>query len=301
MVKVQNGWESRTIDEVETLASKQTSPVSASSPLQRTYQAPYADLMDLYREKSGFQQSSERTTAALSQPLTATHLPSISLSQSRDHPHGTKVTYPTDGDSDSRVHQACAHESGKRRSNPQLQTGAQVPSLAPPLELGSRHHRRPNQCRVQPPRLDTHNASNLSTSSGRSASSTIPATPPSKRTPVMNSSSQKAAAIEKAAMEKDAIETLLFMSSPRNPQYHPSNSQLPNTPLRNHFLAAERHVDFAVDQNLAPSPQKQRALLDTAKLSNEANIDKVLDQMSDDESSSDEDEILISPRHGILG
>ena len=298
MVKVQNGWESRTIDEVESLASQQTSPVSALSPSQRSYQAPYTDMMDLYREKSGFQQSSERTTAASSQPLTATHLPSNSLGRACGYLHSSNLTYPIHGYSDDCMQKPYTQELGKRVMNSEPSTGAPTPSLAPPLELGSRHPRRPNQSRVQPPRIDTHSLSNLSTSSGRSTNSTVLVTPPQKRTSVMKPSSQKAAAIDKAAMEKDAIETLLFMSSPGNSQYHPTNSQLPSTPLRNHFLAAERHVDFAIGESIAPSPQRPRSLLDTMHLGNEANIDKLLDQMSDHESSSD-DEMPIITRHGI--
>ncbi|MCJ1237084.1 hypothetical protein MMC14_005068 [Varicellaria rhodocarpa] len=300
MVKVQNGWESRTIDEVETLASQQTSPVSALSSSQRSYEAPYVDMMDLYRERSGFQQSSERTTAASSQPLTATHLPSNSLGQSSGYQYSSKPTYPISGHSDGSIQKHHTRKSSKQTLTPQSHTGAQAPSLAPPLELGSRHFRRPVQGRVQPPPPDTHSLSNLSTSSSRSASSAVPATPPPKRTPVTKTTSQKDAAIEKAAMEKDAIETLIFMSSPGNSQYHLTNSQLPSTPLRNHFLAAQKRVDFVIDESVASSPQRQRALLDTMHLSNEASIDKLLDQMSDRESSSD-DEMLVSPRHGVPG
>ena len=283
MVKVQKGWESRTIDEIESLTSQQASPVSATSSLPRS--TPRIDPMDTYRERSGFAQSSVRSTAApsyntLSAPTT----------------NGTFGGYsPYAGTHNLGYSQFGSNDTSRQYSAPQqtLQTGHKGPSLAPPFDANPRNPRRSNPNFPQPPPLNTNNLSNISASSSTSAKSATPATPPQRRTPTVRTPSQKA-----TAMEKDAIESLLFMASPGNSQHHPTNSQLPGTPLRKHFLAAEKKVGFA-DENTAPAIPRPKHVLDTVDLGSERNIDMVLDQMPDDESSSDE-ETVPRPRNGIL-
>ena len=115
-------------------------------------------------------------------------------------------------------------------------------------------------------------------------------------------------------MEKDAIETLLFMSSPGNSQYPKSSlysgernqqgqNQLPRTPLRTGYLAPEKRVEFALDGAddvpIKVETPKRKDLLDRVDLGNEASIDRVLDQMAGGESSSD-DEMLVGARRGIV-
>ena len=90
-------------------------------------------------------------------------------------------------------------------------------------------------------------------------------------------------------MEKDAIETLLFMSSPGNSQRHPTNGQFAGTPLRTTFLATEKHVGFVADEDSIPLSPRKRGLLDSVHLETDENIDKLLDQMPVDDSSDDEE------------
>ena len=125
-------------------------------------------------------------------------------------------------------------------------------------------------------------------------------------------------------MEKDAIETLLFMSSPGNSQYsntrqypmsspYPSAeqtqqnlSQLPRTPLRTQFMPSEKRVGFALgDVNGAAngagaSNRKSPTLLDRVNLRDEASIDRVLDQMGSEESSSSDEDRLLERRRGVV-
>ncbi|KAL8901661.1 MAG: hypothetical protein Q9192_000420 [Flavoplaca navasiana] len=112
-----------------------------------------------------------------------------------------------------------------------------APTLAPPADIQPRRHQpRPNN--RPKPTLNTQ---------------TTPSTPPTLRTPA------------KTTKEQDAVETLIFMSSPNAP-YHPSSSH------RAHNNTSPRHIN-----------------LSAMRLSSKADIDRVLDQMSD-YSSSDEDE-----------
>jgi hypothetical protein len=99
-------------------------------------------------------------------------------------------------------------------------------------------------------------------------------------------------------MEKEAVETLLFMSSPGNSQYRPPSSHLPATPLRNAFSAVERRVGFIDEDDGMPISPRKKGLLESANLENDEDIDRVLDQMPDDASSSEEDELL-QPQRSI--
>ena len=95
-------------------------------------------------------------------------------------------------------------------------------------------------------------------------------------------------------METDAIETLLFMSSPGNTQHRPTSSHPPGTPLRSHFEAAVKRVGFAGDCYTSVGRPKQNHLLGSIDLGDDANIDKLLDQMPEEESSGDDE--MLSPR-----
>ncbi|MCJ1358392.1 MAG: hypothetical protein MMC33_008392 [Icmadophila ericetorum] len=283
MVKVQKGWESRTIDEIENLPSQQASPVSTTSSLAR--HTPRIDPMDTFRERCGFAQSSERTTAAPSYNALSAPTSNGGVSGYGSYAGGNTLAYVQVRNNEASSRYNAPHQSPR--------TGPKAPSLAPPFDANPRNPRRTNPNFPQPPPLNTNNLSSISASSSTSAKSATPATPPQRRTPTIRTPSQKA-----TAMEKDAIESLLFMASPGNSQHHPTNSQLPGTPLRKHFLAAEKRVGFA-DENTAPVVPRTKHILDTVDLGSERNIDMVLDQMPDDESSSDE-ESLPRPRNGIL-
>jgi hypothetical protein len=114
-------------------------------------------------------------------------------------------------------------------------------------------------------------------------------------------------------MEKDAIETLLFMSSPgnsqRQAQFHNNGNTLPGTPLRSGFQShnegIERHVEFATagEEAIPISPRKKGVLEMVGHLETDEDVERLLDEMGDEGSSSEDEEIgksaLSAPRHGL--
>ena len=82
----------------------------------------------------------------------------------------------------------------------------------------------------------------------------------------------------------DAIETLVYMSSPKNPSYNPSPQRkqavLPKTPLRHYF---DSSVGQARAQRDGPAAATRGPRLKT-----EADVDRLLDEMG---SSSDEEAV----------
>ena len=286
MIKVQNGWQSRTIDEVESLASQQISPVAIAPPLRQPYVSPQPDMIDLYRERSGFAQSSERSTAPPSQTLQA---PTSLIGHDTADSKGAYPVYSTQVPQNGNSPQHRPEQGRHHATSQQYTFPTQGPLLAPPFDGGTRGSRRPNTSYTHPPPLKTHGLSSLSASSRSSIKSTTPATPPQRRPPAIRTPSEKV-----SAMETDAIETLLFMSSPGNTQHRPTSSHLPGTPLRTHFQAAVKRVGFAGDDYRTVGRQKQNGVLGSVDLGDDANIDKLLDQMPEEESSSDDE--MLGPR-----
>lgn len=168
------------------------------------------------------------------------------------------------------------------------------PSLAPPADIVARAPRRSDVTKKQPPPLRTNNL----------GANSAPITPPPKSQFKIRTPSQQ------AEVEKDAVESLLFMSSPGNSAYHPPGA-FAQTALRNHFA---HHADLtdslgfskpgeACGQGKEPGPSHSQHLQSPTRkrpLSN-AEMDKMLDEMPDT-SSSDEDEVQDqSPQQQILG
>ena len=276
MIKVQNGWQTRTIDEVESLAATQGYVISPKQP----FHSPRPDRTPVQRETAGFAESSERTTVpSMASPRL------YQAKHNRDEPYAQRAK--------SSYSPLLHPRDDFRRPDAQYRTTSNEPgpSLAPPVDFSPRHPRRSSQSNSQASALylnGSRNHSNLSASSTSSTRSTIPATPPQKRPPSIKTTPNA------TAREKDAIETLLFMSSPGNSQRHPTSSQLPGTPLRNNFLAAARHVGFIDDDSSIPISPRKRDLLDSVRLQTDENIDKVLDRMASEDSSSSEDDRLAS-------
>ncbi len=93
-------------------------------------------------------------------------------------------------------------------------------------------------------------------------------------------------------MEKDAVETLLFMSSPGNSGYHPPR-EMPGTPLR----AAAKRVEFADGVTTSSDDEDVVATnINKPGLSHEDEMDRMLDDMVDEDSSDDEDIEVLTHR-----
>lgn len=113
---------------------------------------------------------------------------------------------------------------------------------------------------------------------------------------------------QKSIQEQDAIETLLFMSSPGHsslgqafPQPQGQTSQA-QSPLRTEFggplrSAQSRRVEFSESQRLppeSPNPGRRRRPLSGAGQLRDDEFHKMLDSMPDhDDDSTDDDEIEI--------
>lgn len=189
MLKVQNGWQSNSLDEVESMASQAASPTSSNSTVHR------------------------------SRDLTAS--PRLPLPQSSTH----------SGLADLHRHQ-------KSNSPPSQATGQ--PGLAPPAPIRPSASSHPNKRRHSnarpPPKLNAvrHNASPNTMSQGSpSLSSQLQPQDRALYSPHQN------------VREQDAIETLLFMSSPGNSAnmkhtFSPTGSPGPIPPIPGN--ARSRHA-----------------------------------------------------------
>lgn len=225
MIKVQNGWQARSLDEVESLASQ--SPRSTVSGFHhfgndQHLLSPRSALSRKYQRESSESDSSDSTVALEDRGL---------------------------------VNMLASPQVAGRRS------------LAPPVDLTPSSRRRP-----------TPNSAYQSVHGPQPHSRPMhTARPPtSQRTPSQN-----------AAMEADAVETLLFMASPSNSGYIPASqasqestfrSTQPfasqTSPLRTQFSQASvtspKRVAFSDDGSSDPSVDKA------------ALIDRMLDELSDD-------------------
>lgn len=269
MVKVQHGWQSRNINELEDLASNQFSPTSGSSGPRQPYAIP-----------GPANQSASHTQ------LSRSSIPASEImgdvNDARQSPH-IGAAY----DSFWREHEGSSAATAKQAQN--LPAGG--PSLAPPVDILPRNQRRLDFIAQQPPALRTNNLYNPRTQ-------LLPKTPSPKKPSKMRTPSQQ------AAVEKEAVESLLFMSSPGNSGYHAS-STLSGTPLRSEFAPQTIHeprpkvVDHYMNRNelsmLSPALHQQQPTL-RRPLSG-ADIDKLLDAMPDSSSSDEADPRNSRPQH----
>lgn len=268
MVKVHNGWESKTINEVETLAAQRMSPGISTSHGRSLSDSPQTKTVG----------SSNRINRH--------------VMFSPDVIPGGKRS------PDSLTSSSEASEAGNWRyeNSPR---GSKKPSLAPPVDLGPRNPRRSNPPTFFPPSIDLRSGSNVSAISISSIPPRVNVTPPSTYRPIgISRLSQKPS----SAMEQDAIETLLFMSSPGNTQYR-SNHQptptslypgiIPSQPRKNNLSVPSVLTKVPNTDSIPVSPRK-KMIPDGLDLGIDHNIDKMLDQMSSgsegEVTSSEEDE-----------
>ncbi|KAF2837266.1 hypothetical protein M501DRAFT_995838 [Patellaria atrata CBS 101060] len=218
MIKVQNGWERRSIEDLEEMSSRRASPALDSS-----LASPAVSTFDRARRPSGLSESSDRllrspgsqgspvrarfahsnysppsTSSALSKPVLQPNYASFWADQSSSEPSNLSTSVPTGG-------------------------------LAPAPELVSRRNRRSNTTNV-PPMLGSTPRSSKNYSSLTSPTTPTATTRPARQG-ILRMPSQQA--------EKDAVDTLLFMSSPNNSARiaHTSLNSVQPSPLRTEFPA----------------------------------------------------------------
>lgn len=192
MIKVQHGWETRSLSEIEALTSQQLSPISTT--------ATTASLQLNFSTMSypTFTQSSDRSTATPEATHTAPHLHNGTTALDYAYPRSqSDPAFSPD-------HPSRTYEQFWRDHPSASLPRPTGPSLAPPVDIQPRRSNGPSLSAYQPLSLQTNHTNSTTTSS---ATLSTP-TKPHPRAPAIRTPSQK------AKMEKDAVETLLFMSSP---------------------------------------------------------------------------------------
>ncbi|KAG9237774.1 hypothetical protein BJ875DRAFT_369281 [Amylocarpus encephaloides] len=296
MVKVNNGWQSNSIDEVESLASQAGSPTSSSSTLhgrRKLITSPREAIATVQG------QALNVTSAVLQGPSVDFDLYSTTGQPSR--------TY----ESFWRDHSAVNNPADRNMSQKAAASPSQPKGLAPPADIRpTLTSRRPGTPKFsKPPAMPGGN----SNSSLRSTPRT-PNRGDYRENPVIQTPTQK------TIQEQDAIETLLFMSSPGNSGnmahvFPPRSQASPQcSPLRAEFQPHPRSIhgkkvgfDIAAASDSAGSEassgaRHRRAHPGTSGSTKEreAAIDRMLEEMPD--SSSGEEDLPIpykSPRHPL--
>ncbi|KAL8952587.1 MAG: hypothetical protein Q9222_001502 [Ikaeria aurantiellina] len=281
MFKVQNGWQAHNLNELEAIAAQKLSPASvtqqrpfgATSPPDDSAHPPSS------QDTQPFSPERSRQTYQF-QPSQAALLSPASPPQAQQH------TYEDFFRDEART--GGILDSTKSKNSPH-----RGPTLAPPVDILPRTARRThaingNQPPLPPP-LQTAN---------------FPSTPPPPQ-PQHNPSTATTRTLQtptqqKSAMEQDAVETLMFMSSPGNSGYHPAFK----SPTSPHSVVvggarypamltptAGRRVGFAsASKGVGIASPKQYERATTNRLSTAADIDRVLDEMPDRYSSSEEED-----------
>ncbi|KAF2736782.1 hypothetical protein EJ04DRAFT_596143 [Polyplosphaeria fusca] len=217
MVKVQNGWEKQSLEELEEQTSQRGSPVSVnarSDGSRPMFDSPRTS--DRPRRPSGVSDNSDQMMMSPGQVHTPfpRNIAPLTLSAAFWH-SGPKPPL-----------------SGMTNGMAATTTGY-GPVLAPAPEIGPRRKRRSSASHAPPPLLGSSQRKHYSDLSG------TPRTPITTPRPgILRMPSQQA--------EKDAVDTLLFMSSPNNTGRLPHTSmdtQAHPSPLRPE-VSAPRRVMF---------------------------------------------------------
>ncbi|KAF4538006.1 Ribosome biogenesis protein bms1 [Lasiodiplodia theobromae] len=240
MIKVQNGWEQKSIDELETATTSQRTSRSAtqtptSAKFRNATDSPHA--YDRRRRPSALSDPSDRYLGT----------PGAQRSPSKIRTFG-----PTDfgrvdpTDEDARPSTASTFSS----------SASSAPTLAPALDISPKRHRRSTSTRA-PPMLGSQPKVQITkpfTDVG------APATPmpgkPQRPVGILRMPSQQA--------EMDAVDSLLFMSSPNNSAHlaHTSASATSTahpSPLKTEFPAAKR-VAFDDRSSSSNSSETEREM-----------------------------------------
>jgi hypothetical protein len=298
MVKVNNGWQSHSIDEVESLASQAGSPTSSTSTLhgrRNPITSPRAAMI------ANIQGHSSNISSV-------TQLPTgdFDLYSRHDQPSRTYESFWRD-------HSTSSYPSHRYHSHQSAHSSPASKGLAPPADIrpspASRRSDTPKFSK--PPRMPSH-ASNSPRNGPRTPHRTDFREPPTIQT-----------SVQKTLQEQDAIETLLFMSSPGNSgnmghAFLPPRTQASpqQSPLRAEFniqakIPHGRRVEFDTRatsgsaESSEAGPEYRTQTRGKGAIQSRARgdaIDRILDEMAD--SSSDEEDVLItysSPRRVAAG
>ena len=294
MIKVQNGWQGRTLGELEKI-SQPGSPISVTSELQRSLGSPQSSIQ---LEDGELIKSSGPPFSTPEVPHVAPYVQRGGSEHNRISPQMSDQINGAPTAHGGRTYESFWREHSMVSASRQAQAqhpASRPPSLAPPVDILPRTSWRTGVEVTQP----FHSTCRSPKSRHGLAASTFamgPTTPPGK-------SAAARTASQNAAMEKDAVETLLFLSSP-NSSHRPIRS--PISPARCTVPSPDARIGFSPfrdsrngDSTTPASPFRYHHELPRSKgRISTADVDQFLDEMPDDisssssSSSSDEEEIL---------
>ncbi|KFY49744.1 hypothetical protein V496_09806 [Pseudogymnoascus sp. VKM F-4515 (FW-2607)] len=302
MVKVNKGWESLPIYEVESLASQSGSPTPSNSTI-----------------------NGRRNTIA-SPRVTIASLQGLSSASPKSHPTAAAPTdsqeSASDGQPSSRTYESFWREQSQRQIG--LSASLSSPSssqlsLQPSAELSSASRTQPNYRRSpmkssKPHMLSAASSSDLSQSS-LSSGGVAPNTPAQDAKPSNRGDSVIQTPTQKSLQEQDAIETLLFMSSPGIPMLNnfpgaQSQGSRMQSPLKTEFGAQGTSDGKSDESSVTPRAyetgtaryrgRRRIGVVGKGRLG-EDELDRMLDTMGDADSSDDEIELPTTPMRSTIG
>lgn len=281
MVKVQHGWQSHNISELEHLTSNQGSPLSAGSDQQRrpAYPVPNGPPAD---HQQFVQPSAHISKCSSTSPQRTATTPTHGQYPKEASDYEPSISQTGSSyESFWREHEDSRVANAIKARNPPI--GG--PSLAPPVDIVPRNPRRLDTSMRQPPSLFTTNLHSPNRHMG-------PKTPSPKKPSKLRTPSQQ------AAVEKDVVESLLFMSSPGNSDYRPHTapSGTPSMSEIAHHASQTSYPSASVrDAAKIHSGQPNYPVSNSQSLSrsrrplSDAEINKMLDEMPETSSSDDEE------------
>ena len=244
MLKVQNGWQDRSIDELETMASQPCSPISATALSHRSRRSSHSLLQRPPTSSRSIPNGSPKlgTVGKMlwspqlgGSPTSRPSPRSVALS------HRGDIKSPPTSNNRSRWEDPHTRHHHHGELHP-TKNGYRPLTLASPVKITT--HEPPTSTSTSTttshPKQPSHSKHNsLGSPFQRSTQQSQPAATPSihiPATPPPPSSTMKPPPLrtpsQNAAMEADAVETLLFMSSPQNITY-PRSARTKAPVLRN--------------------------------------------------------------------
>ncbi|EMR87801.1 hypothetical protein BcDW1_3591 [Botrytis cinerea BcDW1] len=308
MVKVNNGWESKSINEVETIASQAGSPTSSNSTINNrrnlVHTSPRTAIASIQgqgsRDVFGPRSTADFDLYTRTEPLSRTY-----ESFWRDH--------------------STANGAQSYRHNLYNSSSPQSKSLAPPADIRPTPPSRRSDSKFSKlPSIPRHSSANSHHSFNNSAPQTPSGTAHRRSRHTATSEHRTTREQEKReTLEQDAIEMLLSMGSPGNSQNMAPNltpPQLPKksprqSPLRAEFgqmtrnskgklgPQTQRRVEFAESVSSGSDNGYQAASHRKSTMRNNLQSRRVTDRMLDemDESSDEEVELPLPQGRRIPG
>ncbi|KAI9693147.1 MAG: hypothetical protein M1822_005143 [Bathelium mastoideum] len=218
MLKVNNGWQRNTLDQIEQLAIQKASPTSATFPesvSRRAYASPHSSAPSMMRRVS---RGSSDSDSYLGSPNTAVFSPvngsNLRFAGKMSPPQQTNAWPSRPFPQNPYAAAAAAAAPRVIAAHSNLAAATSNPVLAPAADISSpSRSRRAEMPSYKPPNLPGSHRKQPSTSGA-------PRTPnQNPRTTLIRTPTEQARA------EKDALDTLMFMSSPGNSVYYGHTGQ----------------------------------------------------------------------------